>query len=237
MASCRFRPALWATCVVLALSAVMISLGGWQIGRGQAKADLQRRYEQAPGHLPLMLSAQTQAQSGEIVWAQVQGHFDATQQLLLDNQSHQRQPGYHVWTPLRLKDAGVVMVDRGWIAANLDRTRLPQLAAPSTEQVIQGYWKLPPAPGLRVQSDLCETQGWPRIAQYPTVADLRCVYGDQLAGGILLMAPEAEGGYLRDWQIGAELSPLKHYGYAGQWFAFTAVLWFFYIRLSLKKAS
>src|SRR3546814_6637006 len=83
---------------------------------------------------------------------------------------------------------------------------------------------MPPVPGLRLKTDNCATLPWPRTVQFPTLDDLRCLYGEYIAPGLLLMDPGEPNGFVRDWQTAPELNPVKHYGYAGQWFAFTLTL-------------
>jgi surfeit locus 1 family protein len=69
---------------------------------------------------------------------------------------------------------------------------------------------------------------------YPTLDDLRCLYGESLAAGVLLMSPDAPGGFVREWTSGPELSPSKHYGYAAQWSTFTLVLIVLFVKFSFR---
>jgi surfeit locus 1 family protein len=172
---------------------------------------------------------------GEIDPAQARGIFDVERQLLLDNQSHERQPGYRVWTPLQLAHGGVVVVDRGWVPAGSDRSRPPALPAPGGEVTVSGFWRTVPEPGLRMEVDNCAPGPWPRIVQYPTVDELRCLYGESVPGGLLLMDAEVPGGFVRAWNSGPELAPGKHYAYAAQWFAFAAVLVILFIVFSFRR--
>ena len=55
---------------------------------------------------------------------------------------------------------------------------------------------------------------------------------------MLLLAPEASDGYLRDWsQDDRRFPPQRHYGYAAQWFAFAATLLAIFLKLNLKRRS
>jgi len=234
MAKKRFRPTWWASTLVLLLSAVMIALGAWQLQRGFAKAELLARFERAADKPPRDMTAGAWAEPGVVERARARGRFDAGMQLLLDNQSRKRQPGYRVWTPLRLAYGGIVVVDRGWVPAPGDRSQLPELPVPAGELEIEGYWRTLPEPGLRLETENCAPATWPRIVQYPTLDDLRCLYGESLAAGVLLMSPDAPGGFVREWTSGPELSPSKHYGYAAQWFTFTLVLIVLFVKFSFR---
>src|SRR3546814_21198769 len=89
----------------------MIALGVWQLQRGFAKQKLLDRYHQASSVAPVPFSAGHVAREDEIERAVARGHFDNSRQLLLDNQSHNDTPGYHVWTPL-VQDDGSTEIGR-----------------------------------------------------------------------------------------------------------------------------
>lgn len=232
----RFRPPLWSWVLVLALSALMIHLGLWQTQRGQAKQALQQHYRDASEGAAQVLGPDEAARAGEMRKRSVAGRYVAERQLLLDNQSLRRRPGYHVWTPLRRDDGSVVIVSRGWLPADPDRRRLPELPAPAGRVEVDGYWRPLPEPGMRLAGTACQAQPFPRVVQYPRAADLECLFpGERIAAGVLLLDPHAAGGFERSWDIGAEVPPSKHYGYALQWFAFTATLLVLFIKLNLKR--
>ncbi len=235
MAKRSFRPPWWSTVLVVGLSALMISLGTWQVHRGQAKAELMSRYLAASTQAPREITSGAYAEPGLIERGRTAGQFDVEHQLLLDNQSHDGVPGYRVWTPLVLPQGGIAVVDRGWIPAGGDRSQKPEIPAPSGDVAVMGYWRELPRPGMRLEVDNCVEAPWPRIVQYPTVDEFRCIYGEFVAGGILLMDRDIPGGFTRDWTTAPEMSPTKHYGYAAQWFAFTLTLIVIFIVMNLKR--
>lgn len=230
----KFRPAWWAVILVLILSSVMSALGVWQLRRGFDKQELLDRYAQAAQQAPRRIDATAVAERARIERAIVQGRFDSSRQLLLDNQGWEGKPGYHVWTPLVQDDGSVVLVDRGWIARAQAQA---SLEVSETPRELLGYWRSLPVPGLRLESDNCAAQAWPRIVQYPTFADLQCLYGPSVAAGLLLMDADAADGYVREWKTAPELQPAKHYGYAAQWFAFTLTLLAIFVKLSFRSPT
>lgn len=229
----NFRPAWWALIVVPLLCAGMVALGIWQLERGFAKQAILDRYAHADRQSATVISSAMVAQSDQITRGVVQGHYDGTHQLLLDNQSHDGQPGYRVWTPLKQDDGSVVIVDRGWIPHRAAQHEA-LLAAPETAVAVTGFWRTLPVPGMRLAADNCAVRPWPRTVEFPTVDDLRCLYGDHVAAGVLLMDAQEPGGYVRQWQTTPELNPAMHYGYAGQWFAFTLTLLVISIKMSFR---
>lgn len=237
MAKKYFRPKWWAIVLVLLLGGVMSALGVWQLQRAADKAELLARYRSADASVAKEITAGAWSEPGLIQRGRVRGKFDGAMQLLLDNQTHDRTPGYHVWTPLHVVSGGIVMVDRGWIPAGGDRSKPPPLPVPEAEVEFEGLWKLVPEPGMRLDVDNCAGGPWPRIVQYPTVDELRCLYGEFVAGGILLMDPDVPGGFERDWLERSDLKPTKHYAYAAQWFVFTLVLLGFFVKLSFTSKN
>lgn len=236
MSSWTFKPPWWATLATIVIAAGMCALGYWQLQRGYDKVELQSRYVQAESRPVRNISAGSVADAAIIERARVQGRYDGTRQLLLDNQSHNRKPGYHVLTPLLMNDGSVAIVDRGWVPLS-QLGQSPAFAVPEDEVEIEALWRTLPMPAMRLEVNNCAGQGWPRIVQYPTIVELRCLYGEFVAEGLLLLDPAVPGGFVRDWNRGAELSPTKNYAYAAQWFAFALTLIGIFVKLNLRRSS
>lgn len=229
-----FRPRWWIVLLTAALSALMSSLGVWQLNRGHAKEALLARYAAAAQQAPRPLAAQGPASVDTIGRVQVSGHYETAQQLLLDNQGLDGRPGFHVWSALRDDSGRLVIVDRGWIPRSQGIAR-EGLGIGDTPRVLVGYWHALPRPGLRLQVDNCAAAPWPRVVQYPTLDDLQCLYGEPVAPGLLLLDAAQADGFARNWAGAPELNPAKHYGYAAQWFAFTATLIAIFLKLNLRR--
>lgn len=227
-----FRPPLWATLLTAAGVASFGALGVWQSQRGLQKARFQAQLEQAPAGSAALSSRS--APGEDFAWRRVTaaGRYVDERTLLLDGQGHQGRPGRHVWTPLRLADGTLVLVDRGWIALDA-----PATAAPAGDVVVQGLWRSLPRPGLRLEShgNCPEARKFPAVVQYPTTADLACLLGEPALNGVLLLDARAPGGYVRAWAA-AGLPPARHYAYAAQWFALALTALVLYAVLNLKRA-
>ena len=151
-----FRPPAWALAGTVALCALFCGLGLWQLQRGDQKKALQQQYAQAAAQAPTDLIADSAAPAGaQAVRAQARGTYLPDRQLLLDGQGHGETSGYNVWTPLRLADGGLVIVNRGWVAEGPDRRALAPLDAPAGEVTVRGLWRALPEPGLRLGQEAC----------------------------------------------------------------------------------
>lgn len=235
MARWQLRPSLWVVLATVAGCALTSALGVWQLQRGQAKEGLQSRYLDAATQAPMQLEARTPAADG-VNRATAVGRYEAGRTLLLDNQTRQRRPGYEVWTPLRLRDGALLIVNRGWIAGGGVREALPALPALDGERTLQGLWRALPRPGLRIDDASCaQATVFPALVNYPTAAELACLLGEPVLDGVLLLDPDEPGGYRREWDRVAEFPPEKHYGYAVQWFALALTLLVIFLKLNLKR--
>lgn len=236
-----FRPSLWSTLAAAAGCGLTVYLGLWQLHRGDEKKALDRQYAEAAAQPPRELTAAT-APVATLAAVRVSAHgqYLPERQLLLDDQARGSAPGYDVWTPLRLDDGRLLIVNRGWVPAASNRRELPPLPAPAGPQALDGLWRTLPEPGLRLGAAACDAAHppaqWPRLVLYPTAADLACFYGEPVLAGELLLAPGAPDGFVREWKVSdSGFPPARHYAYAAQWFAFALTLLVLFLKLNLKR--
>ena len=147
------------------------------------------------------------------------GRYLSEQQFLIDNIVINGRVGYFVITPLELSGSNeVVLVNRGWIARSRENDVLPAIAVSTEVRDITARIGRLPRVALRPERAVRSGQDWPKVAVYPQLADLAAELGRPVAGTVLLLAPEADAGYLRNWRP-PEKGSMMHYGYAFQWSA------------------
>ncbi len=233
-----FRPPPWAVAGLMLGCALTIYLGIWQLQRGRSREAMDAQYAAAVADAPFALASDAPTpQDAMALSATAEGVY-LNRQLLLDNQVRDRVPGYQVLTPLRLATGGLVIVNRGWLPQNPDRRVLPSLPLSAESLKAKGLWRALPQPALHLQTHNCDagTASWPRIVEYPSPEDLTCIYREPVAPGMLLLAPEASHGFVREWTLAnSRFPPSRHYGYAAQWFAFAATLFVLFVKLNLKR--
>ncbi|MGH8455030.1 MAG: SURF1 family protein, partial [Nevskiales bacterium] len=209
----RFHAPWWAWLLTAVLVALFLRLGFWQMHRAAEKKGMISAYQQAAKSAPLELETAL-AQDSDPPFARalrVSGRFEAAHTLLLDNQVSTQQPGYRVWTPLRLASGRLALVDRGWVPMNPDRRVLPLIETPPGDVGLRGVWQPLPRPGLRLARDDCERSRWPRVVQYPLFEELQCLLGAELVEGLLWLDPAEPHGFVREWAR-SDFPPARHYG-------------------------
>ncbi|MDJ0926329.1 MAG: SURF1 family protein [Gammaproteobacteria bacterium] len=235
-ASVTFRPPLWASLGLVAACSLFIAAGIWQLGRADEKRALLASF--ADGAADDMLDGPVpDSRMSALRYRRIrlQGRFDSTRQVLLDNVVVDGQAGYHVLTPLRT-ETGSVLVNRGWVAADPDRSVLPDIKVSEAPRQITGQLDRLPVPGIRLEPPAADARAaWPRRALFPTAGQLTAQIGYPVMDYQVLLAPDAADGFRRDWQP-TTMTPDTHLGYAVQWFAFAIVLAAIYVVVNLKRS-
>ena len=231
----QFRPPAWAWLLTFAGVALFVTLGMWQVHRGLAKQHWLAQFQNdaAPA---LILSAQTPAaREIELQRAQASGIYLADRQLLQDGQARGGQPGVHVWTPLRLGNGSLLLVNRGWIPQPSNLNALVPPPAPEGELTVSGWWRSLPVPGIRAGGDECRASAqFPLIVVYPRLDQLQCLLGVSPLPGLLLLDAREPGGFVREWAA-AGFPPERHFGYAVTWFGLGVTAVILFITLNLKR--
>jgi len=224
------------TLVTLLLLFAFVRLGFWQWHRGEEKQSTWTEYERNGAAQDL--SARDIDTVARFAHARLRGDFEPAHQFLLDNISHDGQPGYEVLTPFLLEGGDLVLVNRGWVPFTGYRDRLPDIAMhPPFHQTITGRIDELPAAGLASGRAPPEAgPAWPKLTSFPTQAELAATLGKQLPRRILLLDADAPGGYVRVWTPPG-LPPSRHFSYAIQWWGFAIVLLVLYFGLNFRKVN
>jgi surfeit locus 1 family protein len=197
---------------------VFVFLGVWQIERAAHKEGLLQAFNSEQESPPIRLTSQSPDWSRVFV----DGIFDSTRQILIDNQIHKGKVGYKIYTPFRFDDNKIVLVDRGWIAQGQSRSDLPQLnILEKKSRIIATVTS--PEQGVLAGSELL-TNEWPRVSQTKAVEVIASAFKEPILDIVLVLDPGSsqitEFIQIKPFAI----TPVKHYGYAMQWFTMSIVL-------------
>jgi len=135
-----------ATIFVVALAAVFIRLGFWQLDRLEQRqamnaAGKERINAEAVELGGLLDGADGDLESLEFRRVFATGTFDATQEVLIRSQVERGQAGFHVITPLVEDDGWAVLVNRGWVPLTMDSPSVEARPEPGRQRV-EGWIQL-----------------------------------------------------------------------------------------------
>lgn len=229
----KFRPSITATVVLALLAVAFARLGAWQLSRADEKQALIARFEAAPS----MTLDQALAAGERFARLRMTGRFDPSRHVLLDNQVRRGQVGVHVLTPFTTTAGRTVLVNRGWLATPVDRSRLPGVPTPAERVTIEGVLATPPVVGRRLGEALpLSPDRWPQRVTYLEIPDVARATGLDLPEWVVWLAAEAPGGFEgRDWSP-VVMTPERHRGYALQWFALCAAAFILWIVTGVARA-
>jgi surfeit locus 1 family protein len=228
----------------LLVAALTARLGVWQLDRAAQKVALQQALAARGAEPPLdamSLAPPVPAASAPAASARaadqvhrrvtLRGRWLSLHTVYLDNRPMGGRVGFYVVTPLQLADGSAVLVERGWVPRDFEnRSRIAPPTTPTGFVTVEG--RLAPGPsrlyalGADAGGPIRQNLDPDRVSQELGVP-LRPLTVRQTGG-------DAADGLRRDWPLpAADLQ--KHYGYAFQWFALSALaivlyVWFRIIR-------
>jgi surfeit locus 1 family protein len=228
------RSWILATLLVLTGSAVCVRLGIWQLDRLKQRRAFNAQVTSMRAKSMLDLNQSVPADIVTMEWrpVKVTGTYDFEHQVAMRNQYNGDQYGYHLITPLKFS-GGAVLVDRGWILADGNSTPEDWRKYDESGKVtVTGQIRLgqeKPAFGgvadAEGKLDMWNNLDVERIVAQSPYPMLRVfVQPNEIPGDEVPPIP---------FQPEVELTEGPHFGYALQWFAFAAILFFgypFYLR-------
>ena len=226
----KFNPGKRITIFFVFFAFLFFSLGLWQIERGQAKTNLLDDFEKKILEKPSYINQKSQK------WDRVyvEGKWDGSKQILIDNVISRGIAGYKVLTPLRMKETDqLILVDRGWIKQNTFRDQLPDIKLIQIDEIISGILEIPEL-GLVLSDDLVSKE-WPKISQTKNLGVIKNEYDENIFPMILLADPTLKNSLEYIKITPTNMTPIKHYGYSAQWFLMFLVLCFMYVWYGYKR--
>ena len=226
----KFNPGIRITIFFVFFALLFFSLGLWQIERGQAKTNILNDFEKNLQEEPSYLNQESQK------WDRVyvEGEWASSNQILIDNVINRGVAGYKVLTPLRMSETDqLILVDRGWIKQNRLRDQLPDIKLIEANEIVSGILETPEL-GLVLSEDLVSKE-WPKISQTKNLDVISNEFDEYVFPMILLADPTLKNSLEYIKITPTNMTPIKHYGYSGQWFLMFLVLCFMYLWYGYKR--
>ena len=213
--------------------ALTLALANWQLGRAHEKEARAARLAALAKDPPVSLAA-TEVRAEDVEWRQVtaRGRFEPKYGVLIDNRVRRGVAGYHVVMPLDAGGGRHVLVNRGWVAGNPDRARLPEVRTPPDTVEVTGLAVVPGRRFLELSSRVTEGRVWQNL----TLERYREAFSLQLQPVMLQQESPLDDGLAREWDP-PDLGVDKHYGYAFQWLALAATILVFYLVTHVRRRA
>lgn len=233
-----FRPGLWPTLAMLALCALFLRLAVWQWDRAEYKRELLAQYEtqgkRPPVSLDALLGDPTLESFPPYLRVTAIGSYDPTRQVLLQEMTRGEQVGFEVLTPFLMQGGVIALVDRGWVPMDA-KGDPPDVGVDARARQITASIGLLPAPGIKLGHAPAPAAGWPKLMLYPTLDDLRPLFGARLMTPVLHLEPGQPDGYQREQTLDVGLPPSRHLGYAFQWTALAIAVFGVWLVVNLRR--
>jgi surfeit locus 1 family protein len=203
-----------------ALAMLFAAAGRWQLERAAVYRTQDGAFDRGGAESALTDPAGVAADPEGLRYRRlrVEGRYVPAHQVLLDNMTHDGRVGYEVLTPFAPLDGSRwLLVNRGWVPAGPDRRELPDVELEPQRASVVGRIDRLPAAALALSSSVPAPHGASTVMSFPTVAELERVLGHRLFDYQLLLDPERDDGYVRDWRP-VEGRAARSLSYAGQWF-------------------
>lgn len=219
------RPPFWAGFFTLLGVCILCGLGTWQLQRLEWKTEILAALESAKQRsgVPLFLSPQIDELSKAahetdlIRYVFVEGRWLHDKEIAIGPRTWNGKPGYHILTPLRLDDGGILLVNRGWVPQD----KKDKASHVNNSARIMGMLRRPPPPNPFTPANNPDKNDWYRIdlAQIAAARNL-----ESLAPLVLYIHLDTDH---PEWPMTEALEwkpPNDHLQYAVFWFAMAAIL-------------
>lgn len=213
-----FLPKLLPSLAFLSLFPFLISLGLWQIQRGQEKIRIQQIFEKRQTQTINLNKIKIVTKDKIYSPIVIEGKFDGRHNFLLDNKIYQHRVGYEILTPFIPQNSSVaILVNRGWIPQEKNRKILPLIKTMEGNLKIEGLliW-----PEKTFHFKTNPEKKWPKRIQTITPQFLQ---QQQLKPFLIVLDKKYPYGFIPLWKP-IVLSASRHYGYAFQWFSLSLTL-------------
>ena len=143
----RFRPLFWPTLFTAPAVLLLLGLGSWQIQRLYWKQDLIAQRQVAVSAAPILATGNLEEDARGMEFHHVtdEGIFLHDKEIFLGATSEAGRQGYQVLTPLLEPGGRIVLVNRGFIPAELKDPAKRAAGQILGTVRVQGLLRLPPA--------------------------------------------------------------------------------------------
>lgn len=231
-----FSPGIVPTIVTFSIVYVMVTLGQWQYEKGEYISNQQDKINERR-HLPPVSMEELPHQQEDRIFVPVivRGTFDTEHHFYFDNRIVNGIAGYDIFTPFRMDDGNVILVNRGWLKQGRTRQDLPEFETVSSVVSFKALMDRTPSKDFLLAENVHSDLSWPMVLQYIDTQEISAMLGYEVMPMVLRLDKDADHGFHREIPV-LKLDSAKNTGYAFQWYAMIAALLVIYIAVNTKKS-
>jgi surfeit locus 1 family protein len=210
--------------VVIVVVALFGLAGYWQLSRLDERREhntfVARRRAQPVEPIGSLLATPDEAEQRRV---RATGRFDIGREVILIGRSSDGRPGNHILTPLIVEGGRAVIVDRGWVPAEIDRPRADRALPPDGEVEVTGVAL--PSEGSAPLAAQSKGDTMPVAVSRIDVARIARALPNP-AWPLYIVLRHQEPAQLTDLPQPVKLAALEegpHLAYAIQWFLFIPI--------------
>jgi surfeit locus 1 family protein len=204
---------------------LLLILGYWQLLRADEKQEIVNQY-QTNRQQPSLTDAQMldNGQDYQYRQAAIQGEADNERVIILDNRVKYGRPGYEVLQAITISgSAKKLLINRGWVPADLNRSILPVIPSLTGNIQLRGYLYRTLKGGYRLDDGVRNLAQGPSRVGWITVERAEQLFGESFYPYQLRLDSDSVGALETGWPT-VSIYPEKHTAYAVQWFAMAVTL-------------
>lgn len=204
---------------------LLLILGYWQLLRADEKQEIVNQY-QTNRQQPSLTDAQMldNGQDYQYRQAAIQGEADNERVIILDNRVKYGRPGYEVLQAITISgSAKKLLINRGWVPADLNRSILPVIPSLTGNIQLRGYLYRTLKGGYRLDDGVQNLAQGPSRVGWITVERAEQLFGESFYPYQLRLDSDSVGALETGWPT-VSIYPEKHIAYAVQWFAMAVTL-------------
>jgi len=225
----RTIPLLPALLTFIAIC-ILCALGAWQIQRLEWKTNLLTHLDAEYARAAAKTNLKPADLRGDFLFkrGQVHGTYAFNEEILIGPRMYEDAMGFHVITPLRLRDGSYLLVDRGWVPQNwTDASKRPDAAN------VTGLLRRPDAANSFTPVNHPDKNQWYNINPDEIAA---AKHLDKISPYVLYAEGAARAGVYPIPQGAKPQLPNNHFFYAIFWFSMAGALLIIFI-LRFKKPN
>ncbi len=211
---------------VLLLLVLLIKLGFWQLDRARQKRQIEaiQQSKRLANPVPLESLIKNNDPALKHMKVVLAGSYNNKKSILISNQIFQNQPGYEVITAFTLQSNNeVVLVSRGWVAADQNNKQLPSIESIIGPQELTGEIHIPPKNSFFLPQQFVTPINWPLQIHHFDSDKISQLFNKPVFPFVVRLDQSSTGVLQRHWRV-KRLNVQNSTSYAIQWFGMALIL-------------